>query len=86
MGNFTGLRPIFDGKNHGFRLRFSQQNQSNEITGSGHVKNLDGLENSGIPRRDWPGFHWKNLIRLVPAGCENLGKQQFSRLNLPLVG
>jgi len=28
MGKFTVNPVIFDGKNHGFRLRFSQQNQS----------------------------------------------------------
>ena len=30
MGNFTGNPDQFDGKNHGFRLRFSHQNQSIE--------------------------------------------------------
>ena len=28
MGKLKPETPIFDGKNHGFRLRFSQQNQS----------------------------------------------------------
>jgi hypothetical protein len=30
MGKFTGKPIKFDGKNHGFRLRFSHQNQSSE--------------------------------------------------------
>ena len=31
MGKFTGKPDQFHGKNHGFRLRFSQQNQSNDM-------------------------------------------------------
>ena len=31
MGNFTGKPDQFDGKNHGFRLRFSPTNQSIEL-------------------------------------------------------
>ena len=30
MGKITGKPDQFHGKNHGFRLRFSQQNQSND--------------------------------------------------------
>ena len=31
-GTFTGLSPIVNGKIYGFRLQFSQQNQSNQIS------------------------------------------------------
>ena len=46
MGKFTGKPDQFDGKNHGFRLKFSQQNQSSDL----RYNNLTGdvLISSGI--------------------------------------
>ena len=38
MGKFTGKPDQFDGKNHGFRLRFSQQNQSSDQNIPKHAK------------------------------------------------
>ena len=39
-GKFTGLSPIFHGKIYGFRLRFSQQNQSIEDVVSCNFRKL----------------------------------------------
>jgi hypothetical protein len=44
-GNFTG-KLIFNGKNHGFRLRFSQQDQSIDTTWE-----YDGISGKSMEKR-----------------------------------
>ena len=45
-GKILQESPIFDGKIHGFRLRFSQQNLYGAVTGR-----LESAQSNGLPQR-----------------------------------
>ena len=55
LGKFTDFTPRFNGKNHGFRLRFSQLNQSNDCHISEPSRWNPLLQRSG---RIQPWIHW----------------------------
>ena len=65
-GNFTGNR-IFNGKNHGFRLRFSPTNQSNDHRFATKKTTPQGTLQAA-PQAQWFGGHGRHLVAVGQDG------------------
>ena len=70
MGKFTGKPDQFDGKNHGFRLRFSQENQSNDtpLRKPWLSTSEKSSRSETLPRHSFPGRSNPSPVNEGP-GC-----------------